>query len=200
MIQAIARFTFSLLLLSAGIAVADEKPAAATPSADPMAGCPMHAQHMAAAKNAVRADGSAEHGRHVDSRHDTFGMPHDRSTHSFRLFADGGAIELRAANAGDETTVAAIRGHLQEITQQFDKGDYSTPAFVHGYTPDGVAQLEQLRNAIRYRYEPLESGGRIRITTKSADALAAVHAFMRFQVIEHRTANSGKVEEDEPAK
>lgn len=201
MIKAIARFTFSLLLLSAGLTVAGQKPAAATPSTDPMAGCPMHAQHMAAAKaSPVRADGSAEHGRHVDSRHDTFGMSHDKSTHSFRLFADGGAIELRATNATDETTVAAIRGHLQEITQQFDKGNFSTPAFVHGYTPDGVAQLEQLRNAIGYRYEPLDRGGRIRMTTKSTDALAAIHAFMRFQVIEHRTANSGKVEEDEPAK
>ena len=201
MIKTIARFTFSLVLLSAGLAVAGEKPAAATPSTDSTAGCPMHAQHMAAAKaNAVRADGSAEHGRHVDSRHDTFGMSHDQSTHSFRLFADGGAIELRATKATDETTVAAIRGHLQEITRQFDKGDFSTPAFVHGYTPDGVAQLEQLRKEISYRYEQLDSGGRIRITTKSADALAAIHAFMRFQVIEHRTANSGKVEEDEAAK
>ncbi len=201
MIKAIARFTLSLVVLSAGIATAGEKPAASTPPTDPMASCPMHAQHMAAAKaEAVRADGSAEHGRHVDSRHDTFGMSHNKSTHSFRLFADGGAIELRATDAADEATIDTIRGHLQEITEQFEKGDFSTPAFVHGYTPDGVAQLEQLRSAITYRYQRLDGGGRIRITTKSAEALAAVHAFMRFQVIEHRTANSGKVEPDEPAK
>lgn len=189
MIKAIVRITLSLAVLSAGIVVADET-------------CPMHAQHMAAAakKDAVRADGSAEHGRHVDSRHDTFGMSHDQSTHSFRLFADGGAIELRATDAADATTIDAIRGHLQEITGQFDKGDFSAPAFVHGYAPDGVARLEQLRGTIGYRYQRLDDGGRIRITTKSADALAAIHAFLRFQVTEHRTANSGKVEEDEPAK
>ena len=199
--KAIVRFTFALVLFAAVIALADEKPAATTPSNDPMAGCPMHAQHMADAKaKPVRADGSAEHGRHVDSRHDTFGMAHDKSAHSFRLFADGGAIELRATVASDEATVEAIRGHLQEITEQFAKADFSTPAFVHGYAPDGVAQLEQHRSAISYRYERLDRGGRIRITTKSADALAAVHAFLRFQVIEHRTANSGKVEKDAPAK
>jgi hypothetical protein len=161
----------------------------------------MHAQHMAAAKAAaVRADGSAEPGRHVDSRHDTFGMSHTKSTHSFRLFDDGGAIELRASNAADEATIAAIRAHLQEITPQFSKGDFSTPRFVHGYSPDGVAQLEQLRNDITWRYQQLDGGGRIRITTRSAEALAAVHAFLAFQVIEHRTANTGKVEEDELAK
>ena len=154
--------------------------------------CPMHAQHMAA-----KADGSAEHGRHVDSRHDTFGMSHTKSTHSFRLFADGGAIELRATDKADEATVAAIRKHLQEIAAEFEKGDFSTPAFVHGYPPDGVAQLERLRKDITYRQQRVDGGGRIRITARSAEALAAVHAFLRFQVIEHRTADSGTVEEDQ---
>lgn len=163
--------------------------------------CPMHAQHMAAANApTVRADGSAEHGQHVDRRHDSFGMSHTRSTHSFRLFDDGGAIELRATDHADEGTIKAIRRHLQEITAEFEKGDFSTPAFVHGYAPDGVAQLERLRSSIRYRYERLNGGGRIRITTSSAEALAAVHAFLRFQVIEHRTANTGNVEEDQPVK
>ena len=189
MIKAIAALTFSLAVLSAGAVAADDQA---------MASCPMHAQHMAAAKAAsVRADGSAEHGHQVDSRHDTFGMSHTRSTHSFRLFADGGAIELRATDAADEATIAAIRAHLQEITPQFAKGDFSTPQFVHGYTPDGVAQLGQLRNDIAYRYQQLDGGGRIRITTRSAEAQAAVHAFLQFQVIEHRTANTGKVEEDD---
>jgi hypothetical protein len=202
MIKAIAALTFSLAVLSAGAVAADDKAAAST---DPMASCPMHAQHMAAAKAAPvradgRADGSAEHGRHVDSRHDTFGMSHTKSTHSFRLFADGGAIELRASNAADEATIAAIRAHLQEITPQFAKGDFSTPRFVHGSTPDGVARLEQLRNDITYRYQQLDGGGRIRITTGSAEALAAVHAFLEFQVIEHRTANTGKVEADDRPK
>jgi hypothetical protein len=187
----------SLVVLFVGVAAADDKP---KPAADAMASCPMHAQHMAAAKEpAARADGSAEHGRHVDGRHDSFGMSHTKSTHSFRLFADGGAIELRASDASDEETVKAIRAHLQEITPQFSKGDFSTPQFVHGYAPDGVAQLARLKDAITYRYEQRDGGGRIRITTTSAEALAAVHAFLRFQVVEHRTANTGKVEEDDRA-
>ena len=184
MIQAIGSLALSLALLAS--------------SADPKASCPMHAQHIAAAKaEPVRADGSVEHGRHVDSRHDTFGMSHTKSTHSFRLFADGGAIELRAKDPADEATIAAIRAHLQDITPQFTKGDFSTPQFVHGYTPDGVAQLQQLRSDITYRYQQVDGGGRIRITTASAEALSAIHAFLRFQVTEHRTADTGKVEVDD---
>jgi len=49
-------------------------------------------------------------------------------------------------------------------------------------------------------FNPQAAGGGCDDTTKSAEALAAVHAFLRFQVIEHRTANTGNVEEDRPAK
>lgn len=183
-----------LLLLSCFGLLGDD---GAKKSSDPMASCPMHAQHTAAARTeTAAADGSAEHGRHVDGRHDTFGMSHTTSVHSFRLFADGGAIELRAIDSADTATVTAIRTHLQQIAPQFTKGDFSTPQFVHGKAPQGVAQLSQLREVIAYRYEPLDAGGRIRITTSNPEALRAIHAFLRFQVTEHRTANSGEVEED----
>lgn len=158
---------------------------------DPMASCPMHAQHTS------KADGTAAHGHDVDQRHDTFGMPHEGSTHAFRLFADGGAIELRATSEANAETIAAIRTHLQHVVTQFQEADFSTPAFVHGYPPDGVAAMQKLHADIVYRYEALPTGGRIRITTKSAPALAAVHDFLRFQVVEHRTGGSGKVEEDQ---
>jgi hypothetical protein len=180
------------LALAAAISLAMPLVAADDPK-DPMASCPMHAQHMAA-KSA--ANGSAAHGAEVDTRHDTFGMPHDASTHSFRLFADGGAIELRTNTAGDKAAVTAIRTHLEKVVGQFVAADFSTPAFVHGARPDGVTEMERLRAALAYRYEPLPAGGRIRITVKSAEALAAVHAFLRFQVTEHHTANSGEVEAD----
>lgn len=159
-------------------------------SAQAQTSCSKHAEH-------VGADGSAAHGQEVDQRHDTFGMPHNASTHSFRLFADGGAIELRANDANDQKIVDAIRKHLEEITAEFAKADFATPAFVHGYAPAGVAAMKRLQSDIAYRYEQLPAGGRIRITTKSAEARTAIHDFLRFQVIEHRTRNSGEIEEDE---
>jgi hypothetical protein len=197
MLKTITRsFAASTLLFLAVTATAQ------TAADDPMASCPMHAQHMAEASanaakaNPSKADGSMAHGHDVDSRHDSLGMAHAASTHSFRLFSDGGAIELRADSADDQSTAAAIRKHLEQVVAQFNESDFSTPAFVHGYRPDGVAEMERLRADIAYRYEPLERGGRIRITTKSSAALAAVHDFLRFQVTEHHTANTGKVEED----
>jgi hypothetical protein len=181
-----------------GVAVHAQSPDPAT--------CPMHAEHMKAAaasegtgkshSDHVAASGDAKHGAAVDSRHDSLVMSHETTHHSFRLFADGGAIELRANDAADSATIGSVRMHLHSIASEFTKKDFKTPTFVHGYTPDGVKQMERLHASINYRYEDVDSGARIRMTTTNPEALDAIHDFLRFQVIEHRTSNTGKVEED----
>jgi hypothetical protein len=150
--------------------------------------CPMHAQHM---KEAA----SKEHAHGVDRRHDTFGMSHTATRHHFRLFRDGGSIELLDAGA-DALTAEAIRTHLQEVAADFTRADFEKPLFVHGRIPPGVEQMKELAAAITYRYEELPRGGRIRITTRDANALQAVHEFLRFQVEDHRTGDAGTVEDD----
>ena len=146
---------------------------------DPMANCPMHAGHTATP---------------VDKRHDTLGMSHDATHHSFRLFAEGGAIELHANNAADAETVAGIRTHLKKIAAAFSKNDFTTPEFVHGRPPDGVPAMQRLRRVIRYRYEELPDGGRVLIATKNREALTVVHDFLRFQIADHRSGDPGRVE------
>lgn len=168
-----------LLVAPLAIAQSEKKPA-----------CPMHAQHMARRS----PDGSAEHGAKVDQRHDTFGMSHATTRHAFRLFKDGGAIELRASNATEQKTVAAIRNHIAEIAAAFARNDFTTPAFVHGATPAGIPEMQRLYKKITYTSKELPEGAAIRITTRNPAALSAVHEFMKFQIIEHRTGDSGKVE------
>ena len=184
--------TKALLTLASAVILATAAPVAAQ-TMDP-ATCPMHAQHMAAAKAA--ADGSAEHGAAVDHRHDTLGVSHETTHHSFRLFEDGGAIELHANSATDTATIDAIRTHIRMIADQFSAGNFSTPMFVHDKVPDGIIDMKRLQSRIAFRYEQLPAGARIRITTTDGDALAATHAFLRFQVVEHRTSNTGKIESD----
>ena len=131
----------------------------------------------------------AQHHQHdVDARHDTFGMSHETTQHSFRLFADGGAIELRGNDA------AMIQKHMREVTSDFSRGDFAKPLFVHGVMPDGAARMKELGDAIAYKFEELPDGGRIRITTTNPDALKAVHDFLRFQIKDHGTKDSGTVE------
>jgi hypothetical protein len=106
-------------------------------------------------------------------------------------YRDGGAIELHAK---EKEAIPAIRAHLTAIAKQFAEGDFSAPMFVHGHAPDGADTMKKLRGRIEYRFEETEDGARVRITTANAEAVRAVHAFLRFQIAEHHTADSAQIE------
>ncbi len=145
--------------------------------------CPMHAQHA-----------SAQH-TDVDTRGDrVMGFSHETTKHSFRLLADGGAVEVRANDANDRDTIAAIRGHLQEIAKEFAAGKFAKPEEIHARMPDGVDVMKELGQTIAYRYEELERGGRLRMITSDRRGIDAVHRFLKFQIDDHHTGDSGKVE------
>jgi hypothetical protein len=47
--------------------------------------------------------------------------------------------------------------------------------------------MKLLKKKIRYTYEPLDAGGRVRIESSDPVAVAAVQDFLRFQITDHQT-------------
>ncbi len=121
------------------------------------------------------------------------GFDQAATSHHFFLYEDGGAIEVTVKDRADKKNLDAIRSHLPHIMQSFGKGDFSDPAFVHGEGVAGTETMQRLRDRIAYKYEDMRDGGRIRISTRHARALAAVHEFLRFQITEHKTGDSLEV-------
>lgn len=80
-----------------------------------------------------------------------------------------------------------IRTHLATIARDFAQGRFDLPTRIHDQTPPGVESMQRLKSTIRYRYAPTPRGGRVEISTENAEALAAIHQFLRFQIDEHRT-------------
>lgn len=117
------------------------------------------------------------------------GFDQDAAVHHFVLLADGGAIEVQAANDRDADTCGAVRSHLQEIARAFADGVFDKPFATHAEIPPGVPEMARLKDAIRYVYEDAPRGARVRITSANADAVAAIHAFLRYQIVEHRTGD-----------
>src|SRR6266568_4052495 len=144
-----------------------------------MQSCPMHKEHM---KEASQHQTDVE--KHGD---EAMGFPHDKTTHHFRLYADGGAIEVTVNDRKDTQDVQAIWSHLAHIVTMFSNGDFSLPMFVHSQVPPGVPVMKEKRSAISYSFEESPDGGRVRIKTVDRDALKAVHDFLRFQIEDHHT-------------
>jgi hypothetical protein len=122
------------------------------------------------------------------------GFDQERTVHHFLLYEDGGAIDVAVKEASDHANLHAVRQHLQQIAGLFKAGDFGKPALTHAQQVPGIADMTRLKDRITYQYEETSGGGRVRIVTRDAEALAAVHAFLHFQIEDHRTGDSGVVQ------
>lgn len=135
-----------------------------------------------------RVDGVNQRGDHA------MGFSHEKTTHHFRLTANGGAIEVTANDPSDTASREMIKTHLSHIAKMFKEGDFSAPMFIHGESPAGVPVMKRLRADISYTFEAIENGGRVRIATANAEAVEAIQAFLRYQIKDHETGDAGEVD------
>jgi hypothetical protein len=119
------------------------------------------------------------------------GFDQSRTTHHFSLYRDGGAIEVTVKDSADTTNRDAIRSHLPHIAMMFGQGRFDAPMLVHdSSTVPGTKAMATLKDRIRYTYVQTPDGARVNIVTTDSQAVAAVHEFLRFQIKEHKTADS----------
>jgi len=122
------------------------------------------------------------------------GFDQEKTAHHFYLYDDGGAIDIAVRDGADVADREAIRSHLPHITMMFGSGDFNAPMLVHDSSGvPGTAVLAQRREVIRYTYVETPGGGRVNIMTKDWQALAALHDFLRYQIAQHHTGDTGAV-------
>jgi hypothetical protein len=163
--------TTTLALAAAAAGVAAERAAAQHPPS------PHDAHHAAVDSRGARVMG-------FDQR---------RTTHHFRLYDDGGAIDIAVDDPANVVDRDAIRQHLPHIADLFARGRFDAPMLVHATEVPGTKELARLRSEVTYRYVETPGGGRVDIATRHPDALAALHRFLAFQIADHRTGDPGTV-------
>jgi hypothetical protein len=118
------------------------------------------------------------------------GFDQDKTAHHFYLHEDGGAIDIAVKDASDSKDRDGIRSHLPHIAMMFGAGDFDAPMLVHDSKDvPGTPVLRKQKDKIVYRYTDTPMGGRVDIVTKDADALAALHDFLVYQIKEHQTGD-----------
>lgn len=140
-----------------------------------------HEEHLAQMKKEaeMKARGAA-----------AMGFDQDATTHHFRLYEDGGAIEVTVNDAANQSMLSAVRGHLKEITADFSRGDFAKPLATHAEMPPGADVMTARRATLSFAFEELPLGGRVRILSRDETTLAAVHDFLRYQIREHATGDA----------
>ena len=117
------------------------------------------------------------------------GFDHLKTTHHFLLANDGGSIQVEANDVKDTESRDRIRRHLRHIAMMFGEGNFEVPMLIHEKTPPGSETMKQLKGTIDYQFNETERGASIKISTTDAQALKAIHQFLKFQIVEHKTGD-----------
>jgi hypothetical protein len=121
------------------------------------------------------------------------GFDQSQTTHRFSLYEDGGAIEVSVNDASDVANRDAIRAHLPHIAAMFGAGNFDAPMEVHAQQVPGTVEMARRKDRLTFKYVETPRGGRVDVITTDKDALAAVHAFLKFQIADHHTGDSTRV-------
>ena len=100
--------------------------------------------------------------------------PADGAQH-FLLNAEGGVIQAEAGNPEDPMAPDEIRANLTQVAKT------------------GVPELQRLRADINYVFTPTAGGGELRIESRNAEALNAIHEYLRTEIRELQTGDSENV-------
>lgn len=139
---------------------------------------------------------SAHHSEMMKRGEQAMGFSQEETAHHFRLYKDGGAIEIVANDSKDTASRDQIRMHLSHIAKTFSAGNFEAPMFIHATTPPGVPTMITLRDQIRYEFQETDNGARVRITTANAHARDAIHAFLLYQIVDHKTGDSPDISDE----
>ncbi len=151
------------------------------------AGCDSAKRTAIGAPEPVTAQEADSAYKAMDIRHgEAVGEDPMALAHQFVAQPDGGDIVLERS-VHDDMGINQIRAHLLLISRSFARGDFAIPGFVHDKTVPGTDVMTQRSGDIGYTVEDTEHGGVVHIRTSNPEALKAIHAFIDFQLAEHRT-------------
>lgn len=127
-----------------------------------------------------RLDEVAERGSHVM----LFDL--EKTTHIFSKMDTGGIQQVIAKNQSDSEQISLIRLHLSQITQEFQRGDFSNPEKIHGATMPGLAELRAAKpGQIKIAYKELPDGAEITYATHIEKLKLAIHQWFDAQLSDH---------------
>ncbi len=139
-----------------------------------------HSAHMQMMADAQRQAEVSQRGKDV--------MPFNlaATTHVFSKRADGGIQQVIAKNPQDKVQVKLVRQHLQQIRDEFLKGDFSGPTHIHGQSMPGLAELQMAKSdQIAIAYENVKSGAALTYKTIDPSLVIALHKWFDAQFSDH---------------
>jgi hypothetical protein len=117
------------------------------------------------------------------------GFDQDASVHHFLLQPNGGTIAVASKDTANAELIAQIRAHFRDIADAFQKGVFEKPVATHEEMPPGAKTMADRKEKITYSYVERPDGATVVIETRDRRARKAIHDFLRYQIVEHKTGD-----------
>jgi len=114
-------------------------------------------------------------------------MPFDmaKTVHIFKMTDSGGVQKVIVKDTAKTDQIALIQHHLHMESEQFQQGNYSDPASLHGADMPGLKELRIGATHIKVSYASLPNGAEITFETTDLHLLTALHRWFGAQLSEH---------------
>lgn len=133
--------------------------------------------------NSLAAETSQEH-VHAMAHHV---MPFDMSKtlHIFKMTETGGVQTVVSRDPAAVDQIGMIQMHLKHEAANFESGNYSDPATLHGADMPGLKEIKAGASQIKVTYAANPTGGQITFETSDLHLLTALHRWFGAQLSEH---------------
>jgi hypothetical protein len=74
-----------------------------------------------------------------------------------------------------------IREHIKDIQNEFSKGNFTKPFFIHAQQLPGTKLMTEKKDLIKYSIRQMNNGSALLLTTNDEQLIGAIHQFVAFQ-------------------
>ena len=114
------------------------------------------------------------------------GFDQTKIAHEFTPTEYGGQIKIIALDEKDNKTINQIKNHTRDIQNDFTKGNFTKPFFIHAESVPGTDAMTQNKDQIQYKIQDLKNGSILILSTNNSSLVSPINQFMTFQSTEHK--------------
>lgn len=108
-----------------------------------------------------------------------------KTIHTFEQRLDGGDQTVSVRNTKDSQQLKLVREHLKKIAKEFQAGNFSDPATIHGNVMPGLITLKNNPTKFTVTYVELTYGAKIEFRSSDPTIITALHQWVDAQVKDH---------------
>jgi len=109
----------------------------------------------------------------------------DKTKHSFTTNDDGGVQTVFTLDPDDTEQLKLVRNHLSYIATEFQRGNFTDPADIHGSDMPGLGVLKTNPDRFSITYEKIATGGKLTYRSAEPEIVQAIHDWFEAQISDH---------------